>query len=139
VTAPSGWEVQDTISKRLGKFVKMHPPIYSDKPQFVENINISIIEFPSVDLYIKKTISNIEKEAPYFEGEGSGTVKINRLEFQWIQHTVQFKIKDKLVEQKVYLTKDGGNIYQIVCTTLPNKIQYFQPNIDEVLKSFKIL
>ena len=66
VKAPEGWVVVDTVSENYGRFVKMHPPVKSSTPVFAENINISIVSFPSVDLYISSLTSSMKENGNYF-------------------------------------------------------------------------
>ncbi len=137
VKAPTGWIVVDT-TQGFRKFVKMHPPAISSTPQFVENINISILKFPSLDIYIKTVLSDIKRDASYFESKGKGLVKINGYNVRWQQHVIQLKNSDTL-EQKVFFTTDKGNIYQLVYTTKVNEIDKYQLELNEIFKSFKIL
>lgn len=139
VQAPAGWEVVDTISKNSGKFVKMYAPVSTAVPQFVNNINISILKFPSVRLYKRNVLASIKKDALFFEELGSGSVTINKKKWTWEQHVIQYEKSGVKFEQKVYFIEDGGNIYQVVCTARQKGIKEFQSKIDEVLASFKIL
>jgi hypothetical protein len=139
IKAPHGWEVIDTVSVRYGRYVNMHPPVYSKTPIFVENINISIVNFPSLDIYRFSTHQYIKSNAVYFEEKGKGKVKVNGYEMEWEHHIIQYKNSERTVEQKVYFIWRKGNIYQIVCTTKEKEMEDFQFRFDEVIKSFRIL
>ena len=139
VKTPYGWEVKDSVSERFGRSVNMHPPVISTTPVFVENIIISIIQFPSLDIYRSTALKSIESESVYFEIKGEGRQSINNYEMEWEQHIIQHKKSDETVEQKVYFLSYKGNIYQIVCTTYAKQMKRFQFFIDQVLQSFKII
>ena len=138
VSTPDGWIVVDTVSSRYGKFVKMHPPATSLTPQFIENINISIVNFPSIDIYINSVLSDIKKDAFRFEDKGRGTMKINKYNVKWERHIIQDKNSDP-IEQKGFFIEDGGNIYQIIYSTRANEQDKFQKELNDVLQSFKII
>jgi len=139
VKAPGGWEITDSVSGRFGRTVKMHPPVISTTPIFVENIIISIINFPSLYIYRSTTLKSIKSDAFYFKEKGKGSEKVNGYEMQWEHHIIQHKKTDLKVEQKVYFIWYKGNIYQIVCSTNEKQMEEFQFLIDQVLNSFRIL
>jgi len=139
VKAPEGWETIDTVSANYGRYVKMHPPIYSKTPIFIENINISIISFPSLDIYRNTSLQSLKSDAVYFVEKGKGKEKVNDYEMEWESHIIQYKNSERTVEQKVYFIWKKGNIYQIVCTTKEKEMEGFQFWIDEVIKSFRVL
>ena len=139
VTAPKGWVVVDTVSEAFGRFVKMHPSVISTVPVFVENISISIVKFPSVDLYIGSSLSDIKKSAEFFQEKGKGDIDINKYQARWVQYTIRTKGSDITAEQKIYFIKEYGNIYQIVCTSEAMQMKKFQVQVNEILESFKIL
>jgi hypothetical protein len=139
VKAPRGWEITDSVSETFGRTVKMHPPVISTRPIFVENIIVSIINFPRLDIYRSTTLENIKSEAMYFKEKGTGSEKINGYEMEWEHHIIQKKKTDIKVEQKVYFVWYKGNIYQIVCSTNEKQMEEFQFLIDQVLNSFRIL
>ena len=138
VSTPANWIVVDTVSARFGKFVKMHPPATSKIPQFIENINISIIDFPSIDIYINTVLTDIKKGAVHFEDKGKGSVKINQYTMKWEQHIIQDKNSDP-IEQKAFFIEDSGNIYQIIYSTKAKEQDKYQKELDTVLQSFKII
>jgi hypothetical protein len=108
-------------------------------PVFVENINIGIMNYPSIELYIKNLMDDTKDNAFYFEEVEKGVTKINQYNMRWQQYKIQLEKNSDLVEQKVYFIGDKGNIYQIVCSAEPNEITKIQNKIDAVLTSFKIL
>jgi hypothetical protein len=139
VKAPIKWIVRDTICETFGKFVEMHPPAGNIKSQFIENINISISQFPSSDIYINNVSMGLKENSLFFEDKGSGVVKINKYKVKWKHYIFKTKNSDITFEQKIYFIVDYSTIYQIVCTTKEKEMYKFQSKIDEVLNSFKIL
>jgi hypothetical protein len=139
VTSPSGWLTIDTIKENHRKYVKMYAPVRSSVPIFVENINIGIMRSSNIDRYIKSVIAGIKEKAIYYEEKGKGSIKVNKYDAKWEQHLVQTDKTSDLSEQRVYFIEDQGNIYQIVCSSKANEIQKLEPEIEEVLKSFRIL
>lgn len=139
VKSPYGWEVTDSVSETFGRSVKMHPTVISTRPIFVENIIVSIINFPSLDFYRTTALNTIKSESVYFKEKGKGTEKINGYKMEWVHHIIQSKKSDLKVEQKVYFVWYKGNIYQIVCSTNENQMEEFQFLIEQVLNSFRIL
>ena len=139
VTSPSGWLTIDTVKENHRKYVKMYAPVRSSVPIFVENINIGIMRSSNINRFIKGVIAGIKEEAIYFEERGKGSIKVNKYDAKWEQYLVQIDKTSDLAEQRVYFIEDQRNIYQIVCSAKANEIQKLEPEIEEVLKSFRIL
>lgn len=139
VQTPATWIVKDTVDAKGARYIKMHSPVEIALPAFVSNINISVMKFFNLDMYISGVLKGVKADAKYFKEKGRGSVKINSYDMEWEQHLIQLKSSPTLVEQKVYFVWDGGDIYQIVCSTRPNKMPEIQKEIDTVLNSFKIL
>jgi hypothetical protein len=139
VKAPKDWVVIDSISSTKGKVVQMHAPRLDMAHPFVESIVISIVEFPSVDIYVNNIISDAGKNSFFFEKKGKGSAKVNTYDALWEQHIVQLTKNEPSVEQKVYFIGDYGNIYMIIFTSKVNEMNNFQPTIDSVLMTFRIL
>lgn len=139
VKAPDGWTVSDSISAGGMRKVRMHPPLYSKTPVFVNNIIVSALHFPSLYVYRSTTLRSLKSDAAYFAEKGSGEVLINGYRMEWEHHIIRNKPSEGIHEQKVYFIGDKGNIYQVVCTTAKGEMDVFQFRIDEVLQSFRIL
>ena len=117
----------------------MHAPVFDTVPQFVENIGVYIVNFPSLNIYMDRVLADSKETAKFFEEEGRGIFKTNKFTAKWEQHSFVFKKSTEEFQQKVYFISDYGNIYMIVCTARKNGIKKLQKTIDEVMKSFVIL
>ena len=139
VSEPNGWIVKDSISKKFGKSVLMHPAFQSSVPIFVENIRVSIINFPSLSIYLDRTFANLKERSFYFKKLDNGLLRVNGNDFEWERHIIQNSLESEQVEQKNYFYSESGNIYQFVCTSKIDSMERLQPNIDKVLQSFKVV
>ena len=139
VITPKNWIVKDTVDKDHERFIKMHAPINSSVPVFVENINIGIMHSTIILDYAKGVIDGIRKKAIYFEEKGSGSIKVNKYKAEWEHHIIQLDNNSDIIEQIIYFINDHGSIYQIVCSARANELQNIKKEIDTVLNSFSIL
>jgi hypothetical protein len=139
VITPRNWIVVDTVDADYERFKKMHAPISSDVPVFVENINIGIMRSSNIHQYAEKVLTSIKEKAVYFKKKGSGSVSLNQYKAEWEQHVIQIDPNSEVVEQRIYFIGYKGNVYQIVCSARVNEIQNIKNEIDTVLNSFKIL
>lgn len=138
VKCPSGWTIIDSVTKYSGRTVITYPPVKSKTSIFVENVSISISESRFVDIYIIELVAFLKTQALYFEQKGRGTLHINSYNIEWEQHLMKTKGSD-LVEQRGYYFSKNGYIYQMFYTTKANEMSKYHREIDEMLKSFKIL
>lgn len=139
IRTPKDWIVKDSVSDTRGRSVKMHPPINSLVPVFVENIRISIIHSNAPDRYVDALASSLKDDCYFFKELERGRSRINQYDAAWLRNYFQKDKNALAVEQKTYFIIDGGIIYMIVCTAKMNELDQFQPKIDDVLSTFEIL
>jgi hypothetical protein len=137
ISAPDGWEKSDTFM--MGQkivFIKSAPEDKYDN--FFENVNVVIDRTRGLDedAYLNKNIEIMEESLTDFEKKKISTKNINGLEFKSMEYSHVYGGVPLDVE--VYFTFDKETAYVITCTAKKGSFSKWEPEFEEIIKSFSL-
>ncbi len=137
ISASKGWTKSDTIM--MGeRVVFIQSPREGAGDDFIENVNVITEKVGNMDMeeYLDRSISALEKGLKSYDQEKISDRSINGLEFKCIRYSHDYA--GNLIDVDVYLTLHNSMAYIITCSAKGGTIFRWEPEFEEIIRSFKL-
>lgn len=137
ISAPDGWEKSDT-SMMGQRIVFIRSAQENANDNFFENVNVIIDKTRGLDEddYIDRNIEQMTSGLTDFEKEKISTKNINGLEFKSMEYSHVYGGIPLDVE--VYFTFEKETVYVITCTAKKGLFSKWEPDFEQIIKSFSL-
>jgi hypothetical protein len=137
ITAPEGWEKQDTTISGT-KLTSITSPLENPFDDFSENVNVVTEDTKSLDLeaYTNANKSNLKTQLQESEIIDMFKTMIDGYPANAIVYSFKYGKYD--LKNTAYLLTSNGIGYVITCSAIKNKFDKFQPEFQTCVNSFSI-